>query len=239
MAAFGATPAASGHPGKLPSMNKPHTRTATTILLLAALALTIWALATPGPAHAHTVRTADCYAAAKASGYPYGSYYWKATLNRCMRYAKRHNLAHTCAKPRPLIARATVKGQPADRAQRANLTRILNLGRKVGARYVTQVAIVAAATQESSARNIPYGHGTSVGILQLIDIHGSVAWRMVIENSAGWFFRGAAPIARANPSIAPGRLAQAVQRSAYPDAYHQWVPEARRTVRAFYGPCRT
>ena len=150
-----------------------------------------------------------------------------------------HIIAHICAQPvRPLIpARVTVKHRAATLKQRRNLTVALNYARGMRAPYTHRVALVAAITQESSANNLPYGSGTSVGVLQLIDSHGTVAWRMVIANSVGWFLRGARKI---DPygRRAPGALAQAVQRSAHPTAYNQWVSEAADTVAIYQGPCR-
>ena len=110
------------------------------------------------------------------------------------------------------------------------------LKRAIGHIRAHLVALVAAATVEQNQYNLPYGHGTSVGFLQLIDLHGTLAWRMVVKNSAGWFLRGARQV---DPKgrMAPGRLAQAVQRSGYPDAYNARVAEARVTVRTWLRGC--
>ena len=210
-----------------------------TIAALAALlaVLAAW----PEQARAHTVTKAACRAWATHHAQSHGLptlEHWRRDFWRCLVWARRHNLRHQCALPwRPTVRGVTVKGQPADIGQRRVLTRSLNVGRRQHANTTAQVALVAAITQESSAHNLPYGHGSSVGVLQLIDIHGSVAWRMVIENSAGWFVRGARQVQRGWPGIGPGQLAQAVQRSAYPSAYNQWVPESRRTYRRYLGPC--
>lgn len=183
-------------------------------------------------ARAHTPRPAACTAAWEAA--PPGEK-WQAK-QRCLQYIERHRLAHLCAKPRPVLAYATVKYTRATRSQRVVLSRVLAEGRRTRAHPNVMVSIVAAVTQESTATNLPYGHGTSVGILQLIDLHGTVAWRMVIENSAGWYYRGARTV-RGYRTMPPAQLAQAVQSSAHPTAYQQWVPEARRTYRRWLGPC--
>lgn len=196
---------------------------------LAALAL----LATiPALAAAHAPNPAACKIAWQAA--PPGQKH--AALRRCQRAQAAHRLAHACQRPVKLLpANVTVKHRRARLDQRRNLTIALNLARRMDAPRNHRVALVAAMTQESSATNLPHGHGTSVGVLQLIDTHGSFAWRMKVVNSAGWFLRGARSIdPRGNRS--PGRLAQDVQRSGYPYAYEQWVPEARRTVRIYLRP---
>lgn len=99
------------------------------------------------------------------------------------------------------------------------------------------VAYVAAATQESTVTNKPYGHGTSVGHLQLIDVHGSVTWRMRVENSAGWFFRGASMIIHSQGVMTPGKIADTVQAPKRKGLYNKWVPEANMTVKRFLGNC--
>ena len=47
-------------------------------------------------ASAHTITRSDCYQAAKASGYPYQSYYWKVALRKCQEYRAAHNYNHKC-----------------------------------------------------------------------------------------------------------------------------------------------
>jgi hypothetical protein len=213
-----------------------HRRITTT--MFATMTALIVALALHGPAvptaDAHRPNPTACQAAWKAA--PPGER-WNA-YQRCRSAQLHHQLQHTCTAKRPPIPRGvTVKHHPADRAQRDVLTRALAYARRTDTPTNVQVAMIAAITQESGARNLRYGHGTSVGVLQLIDLHGSVAWRLVIENSAGWFLRGAATIP-GHRTTSPGTLAQQVQRSGYPDAYHRWVPEARRTLNAYLGPCR-
>ena len=179
-------------------------------------------------AEAHVARPAMCQIAWEQA--PPGQK-WQAK-QKCLKAVKAHNLKHLCGKPRPIIWGVKVKGVRANLTQRKNLTIALNGHRRAKTRHL--VAMVAAIIQESAAYNKPYGHGTSVGILQLIDDHGSVAWRMVIRNSTTWFISGARKVDRGQ---AIGDLAQDVQGSAHPTLYRQWVPEARRIVARFRGPC--
>lgn len=161
---------------------------------------------------------------------------WRANRWRARSIAAR-KAYQTCLRPRPTVPRSVrVKGARTSLHQRRNITAALNIARKRDVPMNHRLALIAAATQEQSTNNQPYGHGTSVGFLQLIDIHGSVAWRMQLRNSVNWFLNGARKV-DPHGRMAPGSLAQAVQRSAHPDLYHQWVPEVRRTYRLYIGRC--
>ena len=93
-----------------------------------------------------------------------------------------------------------------------------------------RLALWMAAIVESGVHDIPYGHSSSVGVLQLLDIHlgGSVAARRDVVLVAKLFLRkgftgkgGAIAIAERNPGLSAGRVAQAVQGSAFPDRYDE------------------
>lgn len=143
-----------------------------------------------------------------------------------------------CKRPRPLVpSYVTVKHKRATLHQRQVLTEALNVSRQRNARFKVHQALVAGITQESTAHNRASGHGTSVGVMQLIDTHGSVRWRMHIPNSVNWFLNGVIPDDRRNPHLSITQLVQRQQRSAHPTLYQQWAPEAARTVKAFLGPC--
>lgn len=135
-----------------------------------------------------------------------------------------------------------VKQQRASRNQRKNITTALNVANRMRAPRSHRVALVAAIIVENSGWNKPWGHGTSVGILQLIDVHGTLAWRMKIKNSAGWFLRGARKLdPRGTARLATNKyswgLVQRVQRSGVPFAYNERLPEARRIVANWYKTC--
>lgn len=139
-------------------------------------------------------------------------------------------------------ATATVKGHRISADQRRNTTIALRLADQMHAPFKHKVAVVAAATQEDSQHNRAAGHGTSVGYLQLIDIHGTVAWRMRVRNSAGWFLRGARQldprgIARLATTRQHTGLIQRVQRSGRPYAYNRWIAEAVRTINKYRATC--
>lgn len=160
--------------------------------------------------------------------------------------AKQHAMHHACSNPRaplPLIGRVRGKAGYVGMQQRRNVTVALNTARKMRAPRSHQVAVLAAALQEQGWSNKPYGHGSSVGFLQLINAHGSAEWRMRVRNSSGWFLRGArqldphgtAPLATTDNGWG---LMQRVQRSGHPSLYNQWIDEARAAVATFYRPCK-
>ena len=210
-----------------------------TLLIFAILALIL--LIGPSHARAHTITKHACAQTATKKTSDLSP--WNQTITRwrieyaaCNRLRRAHTLKHACAVgKRSVPPGITVKRRTANTTQRRNLTRVLRVGRRMRANKTMLISAVAAVTQESSANNKPYGHGTSVGILQLINTHGTIQWRMRIENSATWYFRGAQK--SYHRGIRPGRLAQRVQRSAHPTAYNQWTKEAARTVQKFLGPC--
>jgi hypothetical protein len=127
----------------------------------------------------------------------------------------------------------TVKERTADAHQRAMIGRVLSECRRLGAPVKVRVAAVATITQESTARNLTGGHGTSVGLFQIIDIHGPVSQRRDPEWAARWFCSRAIRVDRQQPALSVGALSQAVQRSAHPHAYGRWVREASRTRAAY------
>lgn len=144
-----------------------------------------------------------------------------------------------CILPRTVrLGGVTVKGRPIGTNQRKVLLWIINEGHRRHLPRVVIIAAIAATTQESGARELHHGTGTSLGPWQLISSHGTPAQRISVEFSGTWFFDGAMKVYRGQRSITAAALAQAVERSAYPSAYRAWVPEARRTIARINGPCR-
>lgn len=104
-----------------------------------------------------------------------------------------------------------------------------------------QVIALATAMQESSLQNLDYGHSDSLGLFQQ---RPSMGWGTpeqikdpVLSAKA---FYGIAPHT-SNPGLLsvagwetmpPAEAAQAVQRSAHPDAYAKWVQLAMDTIGA-------
>jgi hypothetical protein len=135
----------------------------------------------------------------------------------------------------------TVKGKTATLEQRRNMATVLAGAAKVpGVTTKVLLALVVACIQESRFLNLAGGHSSSVGILQLLDYHGTVAQRRSIARCVRMFlgpgFRGPAiggaiDVARKHPGISVAELASTVQgnRNGARD-YAPWVNEARRIL---------
>jgi murein DD-endopeptidase MepM/ murein hydrolase activator NlpD len=90
------------------------------------------------------------------------------------------------------------------------------------------VVALAAGMQESGLRPLPYGDRDSLGVFQQRTAWGTVSQRMNPRSAARMFFTGGHGGQRGLLDI-PGwermsvtRAVQAVQVSAYPDAYAKW-----------------
>jgi hypothetical protein len=102
--------------------------------------------------------------------------------------------------------------------------------RRMHASPKVTLALVEAGIVESGLRNLPYGDRDSLGFLQQ---RPSKGWRCPRNiTCATWdFVRRAIPLERDYPTA--GRLAQAVQRSAYPDRYDAAQPRALAVLRHY------
>lgn len=104
------------------------------------------------------------------------------------------------------------------------------------------VVAIAAALQESGLRVLDYGHADSLGAFQQRPSTGWGSKREVMDLvKATMAFYGAAPHTT-NPGLRDikgwermtvAQAAQAVQRSAFPDAYAKWEATARELVASF------
>ena len=123
--------------------------------------------------------------------------------------------------------------------QLANAATIVAVGRSLGVSDYGLVVALATAMQESSLRNINYGHLDSVGLFQQ---RPSAGWGTIDQltdpvYAARLFFGG-----QTNPNrgrtrglldysgweaLTVTQAAQKVQKSAYPDAYAKWEASAR------------
>ncbi len=110
-----------------------------------------------------------------------------------------------------------------------------------------RLALWEAAIVESGVKDLPDGHDTSVGVLQLLDIHlgGSVSARRDVELVARIFLtrgftsprpgNGAIGVARRNEGMSAGQVAQDVQGSAHPERYDQRKEQAIALNEKFCG----
>ena len=126
-----------------------------------------------------------------------------------------------------------------DAEMESNARVIVSVGRQLGVSDYGIVIALAAAMQESSLRNINYGHLDSVGLFQQRPSSGwgSVAQLTNAEHAAKLFYGGPS---NPNKGVTRGLLdisgwssltvtqaAQKVQISAFPDAYAKWETSAR------------
>jgi hypothetical protein len=102
--------------------------------------------------------------------------------------------------------------------------------RRMHASRKVTLALVEAGIVESNLRNLAYGDRDSLGFLQQRPSQG---WRCPRNiTCATWdFCRRAIPIQHRYSTA--GRLAQAVQRSAYPARYDQRAAQAERVIASY------
>jgi LysM repeat protein len=120
----------------------------------------------------------------------------------------------------------------------ANARTILSVGRSLGVSDYGLVIALAAAMQESGLRNLDYGDRDSLGLFQQ---RPSAGWGTAAQittpsYASKLFFGGPSNPNRGNTkglldisgwqSMTVTQAAQAVQRSAYPDAYAKWEASA-------------
>ena len=123
--------------------------------------------------------------------------------------------------------------------QTANALTIISVGRQLGVSDYGIIIALSAAMQESSLRNISYGHLDSVGLFQQ---RPSSGWGTVSQltdatYAAKLFYGGPSNPNKGKTrglleisgwqSMTVTQAAQKVQISAYPDAYAKWEASAR------------
>jgi cell wall-associated NlpC family hydrolase len=114
---------------------------------------------------------------------------------------------------------------PAEQVPNAKTIQATGLAMGIPARG--QIVALATALQESGLRNLTYGDRDSLGLFQqrpsqgwgtateiLDPVHASTKFYQALEQVSGW------------QSLSVAQAAQAVQKSAFPDAYATWEPLA-------------
>ena len=128
-----------------------------------------------------------------------------------------------------------------DEEQVANAATIVAVGTRLQVPVWGQVIAVAVAMQESSLRNLPHlGAGNdhdSVGLFQQRPSQGwgSAAQLQDPEYAAEAFYTALLDVPGWQ-TMPLAEAAQAVQRSAFPDAYTRWSADAVALVAALSGP---
>lgn len=138
----------------------------------------------------------------------------------------------TCAPSAP----GAVTGVDLDREQQAVARDIITGGKQLDVPSSGWVVALATGMQESGLRPLNYGDRDSIGVFQQHDAWGSHADRINPKSAARMFYTGGQAGQRGLLDI-PGwkklpvtQAAQAVQVSAFPDAYAQWEPLAIKLV---------
>ena len=118
---------------------------------------------------------------------------------------------------------------------------IVEVGRSLGVAPRGWVIAVAAGLQESGLRPLRYGDRDSLGVFQQRTGWGSAADRINPRTAARMFFTGGHGGQRGLldvpgwPHLSVTQAAQAVEVSAYPDAYAAWESLSVRVVRQLAG----
>ena len=139
--------------------------------------------------------------------------------------------ANSCGSEQPADPSAASAGSfTAEQVRNARI--IWTVAQRVSLNDHAAVVGVGTALQESGLRNLSYGDRDSVGLFQQRAGWGSVATRMNPQQSAGLFYAALKRVAGWN-SMPVTRAAQAVQRSAFPDAYAKHEKSASGLVALF------
>jgi tape measure domain-containing protein len=119
-----------------------------------------------------------------------------------------------------------------DEAQRAIVQKIVEIGRRAGATADEIKAALATAWVESKFRNLNHGDRDSLGVMQQRPSQGwGTPGQLLDPDYAIGKFYGEA-MKRRGRGLAPGALAQSVQRSAYPDRYAEALPFVSQVVQS-------
>lgn len=134
-------------------------------------------------------------------------------------------------------ANLKVKGKRATATQLKLLADVLDVGRSLDAPTKVLEAAVATVIVESVARNLRDGDLDSAGAFQQRPSQGwgTLAQVRNVRYAARQFFTKAIAYHRTHRSVSVGALAQAIQRSKYPNEYTRRAPEAKAIVAAYSG----
>jgi hypothetical protein len=123
-----------------------------------------------------------------------------------------------------------------DPAQAENATTIAAVGKREGLADHAVTVALTAALQESKLRNLPYGDLDSLGLFQQRPSQGwGLPAQVVVPSYAAAAFYRALVKVPGWEVMPVGDAAQAVQRSAAPDAYAPWEHQARVLADALTG----
>jgi cell wall-associated NlpC family hydrolase len=115
--------------------------------------------------------------------------------------------------------------------QKQNATTIYNTGRTMGATDRDETIALMTAMQESSLHNLDHGDRDSVGLFQQRPSQGWGTKSQILDPvyASQRFFTALFNV-KSRDKMTMSQAAQAVQRSAYPQAYAKWQNDATQMV---------
>jgi TP901 family phage tail tape measure protein len=122
-------------------------------------------------------------------------------------------------------------GVPLTATQLQNAATIIGVGKGMGANQSDLIVSIMTAMQESTLRNLNYGDRDSLGLFQQRPSQGWGTPEQILNPSyaARKFFEHLLAM-KGRGKLSLTRQAQAVQRSAFPEAYAKWEAMARQVV---------
>ncbi|RGA05578.1 NlpC/P60 family protein [Microbispora sp. H13382] len=143
----------------------------------------------------------------------------------------------TCVLAAPADIRSGAVAE-LDEEQRGNATLIIQTALQLGLPARAAVIAVATALQESGLRNLPHGHLDSLGLFQQRPSQGWGTPEQILDPAyASRSFYKRLVTVRRWEQLPLTKAAQAVQRSATPNAYARWEALAQQVVDTFTGSC--
>lgn len=139
--------------------------------------------------------------------------------------------------PTEALASVSVPGVAGmNREQLDNAGTILSVGKSMNVPDSGLIVALATARQESTLRNLPGGDRDSIGLFQQRPSQGwGDAEQLANPGYSAHAFYTALMAVPGWQDMPVAEAAQAVQHSAFPDAYGQWEPMARAIVAATPG----
>ncbi len=191
--------------------------------------------AAPSPTSSYTIRSGDTISSiARSTGVAVSALLTANGLTAAsIIYAGHTLLIPGASAPTTGTAAASATGELA-----ANARTIIQVGRRLGVPDRGIVVALSAAAQESGLRNLNYGDRDSIGIFQQRPSTGwgTNAQLLNVDYAAQLFYGGPSNPNKGNTrglldiagwqGMTVAQAAQAVQISAYPDAYAKWETSA-------------
>ncbi|HTC70004.1 MAG TPA: hypothetical protein VK662_10585 [Acidothermaceae bacterium] len=143
---------------------------------------------------------------------------------------------HTVADSCQVVGETTGTIYAMDPEQLLNASIIADVAMRRGLPQQAVIIALATAQQESKLRNIDYGDADSIGLFQQRPSQGWGLKSQILDPvyASGKFFDALVKV-RNWQGLTVAAAAQAVQRSAFPDAYTSWQPYGTALAAALTG----